>query len=306
MDHLDLYKNLMALHGYSNEVMCKGFSATLKGSAKSWFRKLSPRTIDSFGKLSRLFVAKFMSYRVKNEEFVKWSEKIKTNPLKRNINKYYEFHKDHRHNTVDYFQLKEQIADLIKRGEASRRAEEEVYNLSSPLVVAHQPITFTNDDLRGLHLPHDDALVVSATIANFNMQRILVDNGSFVDILFISTFDKMKIGRDRLHPFHMPLVRFGGNATHPLGWIKLPLTLGAKLHQTIVWQDFIVVDRPSPYNVKAFNLIYFVRKCFLQMPRRGLGVAMWSLIVKPGKTKQVTTGSGLKTTGGMNSRGKQK
>ncbi|GFY95691.1 hypothetical protein Acr_10g0010760 [Actinidia rufa] len=31
MDHLDSYKNLMSLQGYSNKVICKAFSATLKG-----------------------------------------------------------------------------------------------------------------------------------------------------------------------------------------------------------------------------------------------------------------------------------
>ena len=35
MDHLDIYKNLMMLQGASNEVMCKVFSVTLKGSARS-------------------------------------------------------------------------------------------------------------------------------------------------------------------------------------------------------------------------------------------------------------------------------
>ena len=79
-------------------------------------------------------------------------------------------------------------------GSASGRAEEEVYNLSTPTTEAHQPIVFTNDDLRGLHLPHDEVLVVSATIVNFNVQRIFVDNGNSTDILFISEFDKMKIG----------------------------------------------------------------------------------------------------------------
>ena len=53
---------------------------------------------------------------IKNEKFGKWLRKIKTSPNKRNNNKYYEFHRDHGHNTEDYFQLKEQIADLIKRG----------------------------------------------------------------------------------------------------------------------------------------------------------------------------------------------
>ena len=53
---------------------------------------------------------------IKNKTFVKWSEKIKTTPLGRNKNKYYEFHRDHSHNTEDYFQLKEHIANMIKKG----------------------------------------------------------------------------------------------------------------------------------------------------------------------------------------------
>ncbi|GFZ08175.1 hypothetical protein Acr_19g0011120 [Actinidia rufa] len=266
MDHLDSYKSLMSLQGCSDEVMCKAFSATLKGPARSWFRKLSPGTIDSFGDLSRLFLANFMSCRnrqknashlftihqkeneslkefvkrfnqailevedpsdkviimammeglrpgplfdslsknvpenlsalqskadkyiaaeelaeakrrrrgkddhkrkepdtrradyreetrykrpdrdpkrsnnrrprtpprhpefilpplnapvaqvlseIKHEEFVKWPGKIKTDPQKRNRNKYCEFHRDHGHNTEDCFQLREQISDLI-------------------------------------------------------------------------------------------------------------------------------------------------------------------------------------------------
>ena len=54
-------------------------------------------------------------------------------------------------------------------------------------------ITFTNEDLKGLYLPHDDTLVMFATMTNFNVQRILIDNGSFADILFILAFDKMRI-----------------------------------------------------------------------------------------------------------------
>ncbi|GFS42083.1 hypothetical protein Acr_00g0078010 [Actinidia rufa] len=58
----------------------------------------------------------------------------------------------------------------------------------------------------------------------------------------------MKIGRDRLYPFHTSLVEFGGSSTDSLRWIKLPLTLGVKPHQITLWKDFIVVDCPSPYN----------------------------------------------------------
>ena len=110
------------------------------------------------------------------------------------------------------------------------------------------PIIFTNKDLKGLHLPHDDALVLVTIIANFNIQRISIDNGSSTNILFSLAFDKGKIGLDKLHPFHSPLIGFGGGSTHPIGWIKLPLTLGTKSHQTTMWQDFIVIDCPSSYN----------------------------------------------------------
>ncbi|GFY98987.1 hypothetical protein Acr_13g0003880 [Actinidia rufa] len=51
-------------------------------------------------------VAQVLS-EIKHEEFVKWLEKIKTDPQKKNQNKYCEFHRDHRHNTEDCFQLKE-------------------------------------------------------------------------------------------------------------------------------------------------------------------------------------------------------
>ena len=58
----------------------------------------------------------------------------------------------------------------------------------------------------------------------------------------------MKIGRNRLYPFYTLLVRFGESSTDLFRWIQLPLTLGVKPHQTTVWQDFIIVNCPSPYN----------------------------------------------------------
>ena len=58
---------------------------------------------------------------IKNEDFIKWPGKIKTNPLRRNKNKYCEFHKDHGHNNEDCFHLKEQIANLVKRGYLRKR-----------------------------------------------------------------------------------------------------------------------------------------------------------------------------------------
>ena len=54
-------------------------------------------------------------------------------------------------------------------------------------------ITFTEDEaLNVIHL-HNDALVVSLKVANNLVHRVLVNNGSSVDVLFKSALDKMNI-----------------------------------------------------------------------------------------------------------------
>ena len=54
--------------------------------------------------------------------------------------------------------------------------------------VDNPAISLTEEDARWLHHPHDDALVNSLSIADFNTRRVLVDNGSSVNILYYPTF----------------------------------------------------------------------------------------------------------------------
>ena len=51
-------------------------------------------------------------------------------------------------------------------------------------------IGFLEEDARRLHYPHDDALVVSVWIGDYNVHQILVDNGSSADILYYPTFQQ--------------------------------------------------------------------------------------------------------------------
>ena len=54
--------------------------------------------------------------------------------------------------------------------------------------VYNPTIEFSEDDARRLHHPHDDALVVSLQIGDYNMHWVLVDNGSLADILYYQAF----------------------------------------------------------------------------------------------------------------------
>ncbi|XP_057972841.1 uncharacterized protein LOC131160992 [Malania oleifera] len=81
------------------------------------------------------------------------------------------------------------------------------------------------------------------------VRRILIDNRSSANIMFWSVLVGMKIGKERLKPVSTPLVGFGGDTVHPLGTITLPVTIGTTLQQVTTLIEFLVVDRPSVYNV---------------------------------------------------------
>ena len=49
-------------------------------------------------------------------------------------------------------------------------------------------IRFSEEDARRLHHSHDDALIVSLQVGDYNMHRVLVDNDSSTDILYYSAF----------------------------------------------------------------------------------------------------------------------
>ena len=60
--------------------------------------------------------------------------------------------------------------------------------------------------------PHDDPLVIMLMIGGFNTRRVLVDNGSSVDIIYLSAFLQLKVDPKRLCPFESPLDNFSGDS----------------------------------------------------------------------------------------------
>ncbi|XP_022881079.1 uncharacterized protein LOC111398400 [Olea europaea var. sylvestris] len=73
-----------------------------------------------------------------------------------------------------------------------------------------EDITFGMKDLEGVSFPHDDALVISTIVANFEVKRILIDNGSAANILSHEAFTKMGISPEQLKTVKTPLQGFEG------------------------------------------------------------------------------------------------
>ena len=80
------------------------------------------------------------------------------------------------------------------------------------------------------------------------MHRVLVNNGSSVDILYYPTFQQIGIGRERLIPTNAPLVDFGRTRVLPLGAITLSVVVGDYPQQITKDVTFLVVDCSSAYN----------------------------------------------------------
>ena len=49
-------------------------------------------------------------------------------------------------------------------------------------------MSFNERDARGVKQSHNDPLVIMLTIEGFNTKRILVDNGSSTDIIYLTAF----------------------------------------------------------------------------------------------------------------------
>ncbi|KAL0453024.1 UNVERIFIED_CONTAM: hypothetical protein Slati_1280500 [Sesamum latifolium] len=96
---------------------------------------------------------------------------------------------------------------------------------------------------------HNDALVITATIANYEVGRIFIDSGSSADILFGEAYDQMQLGDVSLEKVNTSLYGFAGEVVHPRGMVSLPLTMGRGTTRKTCLLKFLVVDVPSAYNV---------------------------------------------------------
>ncbi|XP_075640609.1 uncharacterized protein LOC142612398 [Castanea sativa] len=110
--------------------------------------------------------------------------------------------------------------------------------------VSEQPIIgFFEEDKVGTIQSHEDALVVTLQIAGFDVKRVMIDEGSGLEIMYPDLFEGLGIRLEDLDHYDAPLIEFDGDTTIPKGMIWLPVQMGDK----VVAVSFIVVGAFSPY-----------------------------------------------------------
>ena len=59
--------------------------------------------------------------------------------------------------------------------------------------VGRLTISFGEEDLEGTIQPHDDALVVTARIIGFLVKRVMIDQGSGADVMYLDLFEGLRL-----------------------------------------------------------------------------------------------------------------
>ncbi|XP_050240936.1 uncharacterized protein LOC126689800 [Quercus robur] len=100
---------------------------------------------------------------------------------------------------------------------------------------------FSDVDKIGTIQLHDDVLVVTLRIGGFDVKRVLVDQGSAVEVMYLDLYRELNLKPEDLTTYDSPLVSFEGKTVTPWGQIRLPIQTGLD----VVEVDFIVVDAYS-------------------------------------------------------------
>ncbi|XP_043816065.1 uncharacterized protein LOC122724604 [Manihot esculenta] len=168
-----------------------------------------------------------------------------------------------------------------KRGRDGESSSAEVIQ-----VVEHSPvtITFSPEDAQGVQMPHDDALVIEAVIHNYRVKKILMDDGSKVNLLPYRVFQQMGIPEEQLVRDQAPVKGIEGVPVPVEGKVKLALTLGETPRTRTHYAVFLVVKLPLSYNAILgrpalfdFEAVSSIRYLAMKFPiEAGVGVVRGS------------------------------
>jgi len=72
------------------------------------------------------------------------------------------------------------------------------------------PITFIDSDFQGVDPNQDDLVVITVELEDFVVKKMLIDQGSSVDVIYWKTFLQLQIPAEELTPYDEPIYGFSG------------------------------------------------------------------------------------------------
>jgi hypothetical protein len=110
------------------------------------------------------------------------------------------------------------------------------------------PLSFYLEELPRVSRNSQIPLLIQASMANFDVHRILVDEGSSCDIMYSSMFQVLQLDQHHPSPYlGSDLQGFNGSTSKPWEYVDLLVRFGQGEAAKQVRVKFLVVDCPSLY-----------------------------------------------------------
>uniref|UniRef100_A0A2N9IYI6 RNA-directed DNA polymerase n=1 Tax=Fagus sylvatica TaxID=28930 RepID=A0A2N9IYI6_FAGSY len=106
-------------------------------------------------------------------------------------------------------------------------------------------ITFTDEDMEVQYPDHRRPLYLSAVVKDVQVRRALVDTGSCLNLIPLSTLQAANVPQQKIQGSPMEVTGFGGMTEHTMGHVQLVLKVGPIVALT----RFHVVNAETPYHV---------------------------------------------------------
>ena len=94
-------------------------------------------------------------------------------------------------------------------------------------------------------------MVVSIVIANFMVSKVLIDQGSSMDILYWKTFQSLEVSPNMVKPHFGPFLGFVGERVKTRGYVNLMNTFGQGQLSRSFTIRYLIIDADTSY----FDLI---------------------------------------------------
>ena len=103
-------------------------------------------------------------------------------------------------------------------------------------------LSFSEEDKIRTIQPHDDALLITLRIGDYNVKRVTVDGG-MAEVMYPDLYKRLGLKSEDLMSYNSPLMSFDGKLVIPKGMIRLPIQTSPEIMEV----NFIILDTYSPY-----------------------------------------------------------
>ncbi|XP_057418363.1 uncharacterized protein LOC130712550 [Lotus japonicus] len=143
----------------------------------------------------------------------------------------------------------EVCSDVLTAGRGTVVATTLVQVYPGPFECPHPDIVMSTADFKGIKAHTDDPLVAMVKVKGFNVQRVLLDQGSSADIIYEDAFRQMGLTDKDLKPYTGSLVGFSGKQVQVRGYVELDTVFGVSENAELLRIKYLVLRVAASYNV---------------------------------------------------------